>query len=107
MQELFKIVLTAYRADEGEEDRLVRLKQWVSWFHWWRNLGPIHGLYTCVESLHDHKGELTVTFCNKPTEQEIIWAKSAWEECGELGENVVIQYYETVKQLVKVEDTDG
>jgi hypothetical protein len=42
-----------------------------------------------ILSLHDHKGELTVTWTNEPTDEQKHIIGLIWELQNELGENVV------------------
>lgn len=101
MRKLFDVNLSAYRGDEDESWRLGRLQDWMSWYAF--KMGhPVHSIHSQVEAVHDHKGCLTVTFTQKPSEPMINLAKAAWEELGEI--NSIIQYTETVKQVVVVEE---
>ena len=101
MEKFFDVVLSAHRGDEDEGWRLERLKLWMSWYAF--KMGhPVHSVHSQVEAVHDHKGCLTVTFTQKPSEPMINFAKGAWEEEGETLS--IIQYTETVKQVVMVEE---
>jgi hypothetical protein len=101
MRTTFQVELSAYRGDEDESWRLGRLEDWMSWYAF--KMGhPMHSIHSQIESLHDHKGCLTVTFTQKPSQPMIDFAKGSW---GELGETMwTIQYAETVKQIVLIEE---
>ncbi|WP_407264575.1 hypothetical protein [Tenacibaculum maritimum] len=45
-------------------------------------------------SLHDHKGGLSVTWANEPTDEQKHIVKLIWELQNELGGNVVHQLEE-------------
>jgi len=49
---------------------------------------------TEMVSLHDHKGELSVTWTNEPTDEQKHILGLLWELQNELGENVVHQLEE-------------
>jgi len=105
MRTTFKVELSAYRGDEDEPWRLHFLEVWMSWYAF--KMGhPMHGIHTTVHSIHDHKGCLTVTFTQKPTQQMMDVALSAWEETD--GGNLIeFQFIEIVERIVKIEAVDG
>lgn len=90
----------------SSNDELVdtSLCQWMSWYAF-KMLCPIHALSMFIDSLHNHKGLLTVTFENNPTQKMMDLARAAWEECNE--QHIEFQYLETVINIVKVEANDG
>jgi predicted PP-loop superfamily ATPase len=80
------------------------LAKFMSWYAF-KLLCPIHALSGMIDSLHNHKGLLTITFVNKPTQNMMDLARGAWEECSEI--NIEFQYLETVINTVKIEADNG
>ena len=48
-----------------------------------------------IISLHDHKGELSITWNNEPTDEQKSITGQIWQLQNELGENVVHKLEET------------
>ena len=99
MRTRFKVELSAYRGDTDEAWRLGRLEDWMSWYAF-KVGNPIHCIHSAIHSIHDHKGCLTVTFTQKPTQPMMDCALSAWEEESE---NLIeFQYVELVERITKI-----
>ena len=104
MRTTFQVELSAYRGDTDEPSRLGRLEEWMSWYAF-KVGNPMHCIHSAIHSAHDHKGLITVTFNQKPTQPMMDCATAAWEELNE--SNIEFQYLETVINIVKVEAEDG
>ena len=105
MRTTFQVELSAYRGDEGESSRLDRLEEWMSWYAF-KVGNPMHCIHSSIHMAHDHKGLLTVTFNQKPTQPMMDCATWAYSELGEV-EEIRFQYVETVVNIVKIEAEDG
>lgn len=104
MRTTFKVELSAYRGDEGESSRLDRLEEWMSWYAF-KVGNPMHCIHSAIHMAHDHKGLLTVTFNQKPTQPMMDCATNAWDELNETC--IEFQYLETVVNIVQIEANHG
>lgn len=73
-----KIILTAYRSDT-EPDRLLRLERVVGYVSALVDHYGSENACSKIESLHDHKGVLTVTWHVQPTEGDKELLSKAWK----------------------------
>ncbi|MEM9547491.1 MAG: PIN-like domain-containing protein [Bacteroidota bacterium] len=76
------ILITANRSEE-EKWRLDRLKELAIYISGFLDLKDCK-----ITGLHDHKGDLTVTWSSKPTESEKLIIAAGWENQNELSMNI-------------------
>lgn len=83
-----EIILTAYNADT-EPDRLIRLERVVGYVFALAEHYGNENICSRIESLHDHKGLLTVTWHVQPTDGEKEFLSKAWKSSiGDGADNV-------------------
>jgi len=82
------IQLSAYNQDT-ESYRIDRLNQVVGYVSALAGHYGNEGIFEKLDSLHDHKGELTIEWKVAPLESEKEFFAKAWENMGELPEDIV------------------
>jgi hypothetical protein len=79
--DLKKVKVTASHS-EIEPWRLVRLHQTVGYLYALTEFRRCYLLFLRLAQLHDHKGELTVTWTARPTPLEYSLVNEAWQSAA-------------------------